>query len=98
MSLSQKGSKEGVMHKKGCVSRHARNGDWAVGKQIHIHTDPELGLTEQISASYACSIFLPRSTTYKINAVMKADYLIMQPWKGLIPLISLPYKCAVGLP
>lgn len=69
-----------------------------MGKQIHIHADPELGLTEQISAACACSVFSLRSTTYKINPVMKADYLIMQPWKGPIRLISLAYKCAVGLP
>lgn len=98
MSLKQKGSKGEVIHKKGCVSSHATNGDLTVGKKIHIHADPELGLTEQISAACACSVLSLRSTTYKINPVMKADHLIMQSWKGLIRLISLAYKCTVGLP
>ena len=98
MSLKQKGSKGEVTHKKGCVSSHATNGDLTVGKQFYIHADPELGLTEQIRAACACSILSLRSTTYKINPVMKADHLIMQSWKGLIHLISLAYKCTVGLP
>lgn len=97
MSLKQRGSKGEVMHKNGCVSSHAMK-DLTVGKQIHIHADPELGLTKWVSAACACSILLLRSTTYKINPVMKADYLIMQSWKGLIHPISLAYKCTTGLP
>lgn len=97
MSLKQRGSKGEVIHKNGCVSSHAMK-DLTVGKQIHIHADPELSLTEWVSAACACSILLLRSTTYKINPVMKADHLIMQSWKGLIHPISLAYKCTTGLP
>lgn len=87
-----------VMHKRGCASSHTRNGDLTVGKEIRIHADPELGLTEHVSAACACSVLSLSSTTYKTNPVMKADHLIMQSWKGLIHLISLAYKCTVGLP
>lgn len=81
MSLKQRGSKGEVIHKNGCVSSHAMK-DLTVGKQIHIHADPELSLTEWVSAACACSIRLLRSTTYKINPVMKADHLINAVLEG----------------
>lgn len=98
MRLKQKGSKGEVMHKKGCVLSHAANGDLTVGKQIRSYAEPELGLREQMSAACAHSVLLLSSSTYKTNPVMKAHLLIMQSWKGLIHLISLAYKCAMGLP
>lgn len=44
-------SEQRRQHAQKSLCLHATSGDWAVGKQIHIHADPELGLTEQISTA-----------------------------------------------